>query len=250
MLASLPDASIRRLTLGVRAHATLLNQDAALCRKVFERDRHTCHVCGTRIVDGMEIDHAAGHVRCTARDLRTICQFCHDLKHPLWSAMHHRIVPVYAPDIPQIALTRLSWSLIEWREQEAMKDHCEAVRQSLVARAESFSRIMKCKSAEALFEAALSLCDAADRKVVMEGLKRADLFTRFVPAEALIAPQSIGDTTIDQASRLSTWTIGGFKKITRTVSKSLRADMATEAAAEPAEAVSAEDGLAGLPGAV
>lgn len=226
MLASLPDASIRRLTLGVRAHATLLNQDAALCQKVFERDKHTCHVCGIRIIDGMEIDHIAGHVRCGAEDLRSICQFCHDLKHPLWAAMHHRIVPIHAPDFDQNAIIRMAWSLVEWREHDALQEQCEAVRQAFLARAKTFANVMKCKSAEALFEAALSLSDAADRKVVLEGLRRADLFTRFVPAEALVGPQSISDTSIDQASRLSTWTIGGFRKITRTVARTLREDMA------------------------
>ena len=222
MLSNIVSTNLKILTLGARDHAMLLEGREDACLATFREADHVCHVCGVRTVDGLEIDHTAGHVAGVTKGLRAICQFCHDLKHPLWAASHGRLVPIWAPGIAQRDLHRLSWAILTWRE--AFPDAIAPVRAGLLARADRFADTFECGSAEALFEAAFMTCDELGMEHGKATLNKVDQTLRFVPREVLLAPEDIGSVLIDQASRLSTWRIGGFRKIARMTA----GDMATD----------------------
>lgn len=225
MLTTLSPGAMRRLTLGIRDHASLLSGDPDLCRKVLERDRHVCHVCGTRTREGMEIDHVAGHVPCRADKLKAICQFCHNLRHPLWAAARGRILPVFAPDVSQIDLHRLSWAMVAWRSRDAFSASCEAVRKSLQQRHERFAEIVGCTSAEALFEGILTDVRLLGEERSAPAILEMDRFTRFIPLEVMVpAGELAGPGPHQRSARLSTWTIGGFRKVADAVAEDLRRD--------------------------
>lgn len=221
MLAALVRSDLRLLNLGARDHAALLGHDVDLCSRVFADADGCCHVCGTHVPEALEIDHTRGHARGKSHDagLRAICQFCHNLKHPLWAAARGRIVPVWAPDIPQIDLTRLSWSMVAWREVHPQE--FELVRRDLLVRAGRFADTFACQGVEALFEAAFATCDALGASRAGPLLAQVDQVLRFVPAEVLLDGEMIADETIDQSMRLSTLSVGGFRKIPRSVARSM-----------------------------
>lgn len=229
MLEQIARSRLKTLTLGVRDHAALLGQESETCEKIFRAADHTCHVCGVQTFTGLEIDHGSRHVPLKNKSisgLKPICQFCHNLKHPLWAASRGRLVAIYAPDISQVDLQRLSWAMIAWRE--AYPDHFETLQSDLLSRRDRFSEMMECESVEALFEASLAVIDTLGPESGMASLRSVDQVLRFIPFEVTIDIDSIGDLRIDQASRLSTWTIGGFRKFTRSAARSMLSSLDTE----------------------
>lgn len=221
MLADLVRRSIRESRLGVRAHSALVANDVDVVAGVIERDGHTCQRCGYRIRNAMEIDHLAGHRPCGADRLAAICQFCHNLRHPLWAGARKRIVPIHAPDISQVDITRMAWTLLAWRSVEGAPIDVAETLKLVSRRREEFTRRMGCKDAECLFEAVFAISSDP-----MVGDKRAarviddiDAATRYWPAELL--PEHAG---LDPAARLSTWTLGGFRVIAATCARSIRGD--------------------------
>jgi len=247
MLAELTSTPITSLNLGARDHAALAAGNEELHAEVFARDGHACHVCGSRCRDALEIDHQAGHRPTAASGLKAICQFCHNLRHPLWAASRHRIIPIYAPDISQAALHRLAWVALCWRDApEAPLDMTglhgmiEDRRVQLCKRlgfrgADGFAddkrtrlvELMTLGSAEALFEAALTVADdvriGPERAV--RTLTAVDQYLRFWPTELMP-----GIEDLDPAARLSRWDLGGFKVIADEVAGAVREDLSPDPA--------------------
>lgn len=220
MLELIARSSLKGLTLGVRDHAALLQQAGSACEEIFKAHNHSCHVCGTRVPDGLEIDHGSQHVlNAKPSDLKPICQFCHNLKHPLWAASRGRLVAIYAPDISQVDLHRLAWSMVLWREVHP--EAFETVQADLLARASRLSELLDCESVEAMFEAALATVDTLGADRALKSLRKVDQVLRFIPSEVMLDIDQVGDTAIEQGSRLSTWTIGGYRKIARTVAQNM-----------------------------
>lgn len=221
MLTRLVQTDLRLLNLGAKDHAALLGQDAEACAAVFKAADYCCHVCGAHVPHGLEIDHTAGHGRGPQQvaGMKAICQFCHNLKHPLWAAARGRIVPIWAPDMGQVDLNRLAWAMIGWREVH--QEQFANLHGDLVLRVHRFAEAFECESAEGLLEAAFASLDTLGREEALRALAKVDQVLRFVPAEALLEAGQIGDPTIDHATRLSTWSIGGFRKIPRTVARTI-----------------------------
>lgn len=223
MLEQMMQSDLRGLNFGVRDHARILGQDAVTCRAVFEAHDYTCHVCGIRSVEGMEIDHGSRHQAGVSSGLKPICQFCHNLKHPLWAAARGRITPIWAPDISQQDLTRLAWAMVAWREVHP--ESFDVLRSDLLVRVQDLSEALGSFSAEGLFEAAFAAHAILGPEKGRSTMRRIDQALRFVPSEILLEPDQISDTSLDQASRLSTWTIGGFRKIARMAGRSILTDL-------------------------
>ena len=100
------------LLIGASQHAQF---NAAMPNRngwVLRRHDWTCNVCGVRLPGLMEIDHLDEHGPGPGGRIAPICQFCHDLKHPLWAAAEHRLVPVALPEMDQRTFTRLCWIML------------------------------------------------------------------------------------------------------------------------------------------
>ncbi|MCY4591382.1 MAG: hypothetical protein OXE86_12645 [Alphaproteobacteria bacterium] len=105
-LARVLELPARHLTFGARAHAIRAGEHSDAVARSLELGNWTCHVCGIRLPGLMEFDGGHGP---EPDDIRPICQICHNLDHAVWAAGLGRLVPIWAPDIPQPALTRICW---------------------------------------------------------------------------------------------------------------------------------------------
>ena len=106
----------RLLSLGECHHSVLNDMMSGRIQQALRDGKWTCHVCGVHLPHLMEIDHFDDHRLERHGRIATICQFCHDLKHPIWAASSGRLVPVeMTSEIDQRTLTRLSWIMISRR---------------------------------------------------------------------------------------------------------------------------------------
>jgi hypothetical protein len=206
MLASIISAPINLLSLGARAHAILIAGADEACRRALERDRDTCRICGVSAPGCMEIDHVKGHAPCGPEGMAAICTFCHDLKHPLWSAARGRITPIFAPDLTQADVTRLAWIALSRRGDPAFD--ISGIFAGIKARARRMEEIVGCATAESLFEAAFTSSGMMGAEKGREVMLKVDQVLRFWPTETLSASP---DEALPPAARMSTWRLGGFK---------------------------------------
>ncbi|WP_027234546.1 HNH endonuclease [Leisingera caerulea] len=224
MLSDMLKSSLVTMNLRVVDHAALLVPQAQECGEVMKRDQERCHICGVRVPGMMEIDHLKGHRESPASDMACICQFCHNLKHPLWAGARKRIIPIFAPDMSQEDLHRLAWVALAWRNapDDAPVD-VSAVISDIEARRQRLRELLGCKDAESLFEAALGMPALIGEKEAGETLLRIDQSLRFWPAEL-----SEGYEGLKKGSRLSTWSIGGFQVIADEAAQAIRQDCAPD----------------------
>lgn len=220
MLAELISTSIQSLNLGARDHAALASGREEAYAAVMARDNHSCHVCGSRCFEALEVDHVGGHV--AKGEMRAICQLCHNLRHPLWSGARKRIVPIFCPDIAQADLNRLAWVLIAWRDAPETPLPVSRIVDMVERRRGRFEEMMGCSTAEALFEAAMTVAEPEQlgMKRARAVLSRMDQFVRFWPAE--LTPEH---ESLDPASRISRWEVGGFRTVTERVAENIRGDI-------------------------
>ena len=105
--------SRKLLSLGACHHHALNAAMPDRVRDALRRAKWTCHVCGAYLPGFLEIEHFDWHKPGTYGPIAPICQFCHDLEHPLWAVARDRMVPVIMPpEISQRTLTRLCWLII------------------------------------------------------------------------------------------------------------------------------------------
>ena len=100
------------LGMGARAHSELASNNPKAISECLARDDWTCCICRTRIPGFMEVDHVQSHGPCQADQLRTICQFCHNLRHPLWAALRGRFRIFWAPGLEQLWINRIAWHVL------------------------------------------------------------------------------------------------------------------------------------------
>ncbi len=106
-VARILERPARHLTFGARAHAIRAGMFPDAVASALRS--WTCHCCGIRLPGLMEFDGGHGP---DPGDIRPICQFCHNLDHAVWAAGLGRLVPVWAPDMAQPALTRVCWTAL------------------------------------------------------------------------------------------------------------------------------------------
>lgn len=217
MLAEMLERSLTEMTLNSRGHGRLLAGQGKLVAEVFARDKECCHLCGFSIPGHMEIDHLAGHRPSKASQLKTICQFCHNLRHPLWAGARKRIIPISAPELSQADLHRLAWTLLAWRDVEEGPIDAGAITGLIDARREAFRSRFGTDRAEVLFESVWMACEVGSRKANDAMLARIDMSLRFWPAELL--PEA---AEFDPASRLSRWMLNGFVPIADEAAAAIR----------------------------
>lgn len=213
MLAELIRCPPEILALGAREHAIL----ATLCGEAvsarFEEDDWTCHVCRTRIRGYMEIDHIDSHKPCGSDGIRTICQFCHSLRHPVWAALRGRLRLIWAPDLDQVALTRLAWQVLfacvaeppeaGGAELAAASLH---VASDVSRRERVLGHILGSAHPEAFFEALFAARSLMPAKAFHPAVSRLDRFVRFWPTAAGWRHEH----SIPAASAFGCWKEGRF----------------------------------------
>lgn len=218
MLSMIVKNSISVMNLGIRAHAALLVPAPDVCADVLKRDGERCAQCGVHVPGMMEIDHLRGHRVAKADDLACICPFCHALKHPLWAGARKRILPIFAPDLAQQDIHRLAWACVGHGEDEAAGIDLPGILADVRVRHERLKAILGCEDAQSLFEAAFAARDLLGEAAAEKVLLGIDQFLRFWPAELHWAPEDL-----PSAAGLSTWSVGGFRRVSHLAARNFRA---------------------------
>lgn len=79
-------------------------------RETMEKARWTCERCGFVAPDAQEVGHQNGdHHDNRPENLRCLCLFCHLADHPVAALRQGRADLIYAPDLTQADVSRISW---------------------------------------------------------------------------------------------------------------------------------------------
>ncbi len=191
MLAALMQEPVDRLAIGARAHAMLAHHSGKEFAGQLEADDWTCHSCGFRLRNFMEIDHLDRHEATAIDELRTICQFCHNLRHPLWATLRGRLRLIWAPAMSQPALNRLAWLVLmasEDHQGNTADDELLDASRSIIAavgrRESMMSSILGSADPGGLIEAVFTLRSLVGRNRYPRVLQRIDAVARFWPTAA------------------------------------------------------------------
>lgn len=201
MFSNVLDANPRYLTLGARDHALINAPMGAEIAKSFKDRDWTCHVCGVRLEGLMEVDHIKGHKSSPSSDIAPICQFCHDLKHPVWAMARKRAFPVYAPGIDQTDLTRFAWTLLSEMTKPDAQESFEDLLGSISERESAAFEMLDGDNMEAALEAILVIQGRNGLEFARKVAGMLDAHLRYLP------------TCVRDGEPLQRWTPKGFREV-------------------------------------
>jgi len=219
-LSDIVQTPVARLRVSARDHNRLLCKETQEMERASKKSGDTCCECGIKIPKFMEYHHLNGHVTgLSSGSLRTICQFCHNLKHPIWAADKGRIIPIYAPDFTQSDLHRLAWTCLAWRNDPVTSGSISSIIDTIDARRDLLEGITGVVSAAPLIEMAFTLKNLKIEKVnILDTFARVDQSLRFWPAEVTTDFEDLRSS-----ARLSSLRDRGFEIVTDEVAEILRA---------------------------
>lgn len=218
--------------LGARFHAVVAGASRKAVAACLIRDSWTCHRCGIRLPGFMEVDHLTGHAPCGEGQMRTICQFCHNLRHAVWAANRGRLRIIRAPALDQIAVTRIAWFVLlaSGGTDGSPPDHDLAAAAHVIAsdakrRECVLGDILGTAHAGGLFEALLALKRLAGEDAYVETVDRLDGYVRFWPT----ASNRSDDKPERACAAFSRWRDGDFHDISgKLVSEYWRSEASVE----------------------
>lgn len=205
MLSRILDADPMNLAFSARDHARIISAHHKLAADALKRDNWTCHLCKTRIPEFMEVDHGDSHVE-GCKSLKAICQFCHNLEHPIWAASRGRIIFIHAPEFSQAQLNRLAWAMLSRRESPDFPWDGSRFTKAIEERQKLMEGVIQSGTVEGFLEAVFSLDRRLGREMAKNTLLKIDQAIRFWPSEL-----TAGYADLPAAARISTWTVGGFR---------------------------------------
>lgn len=109
--------------LGPRFHLLLARQNARAFRDALVDADWTCHACGIRVPEWMEVDHLDGdHGSQRPGNLGCICPWCHRARHP--AARPEALTFGWLPELEPAHLSRLAATMvmIESAGRQALAD--------------------------------------------------------------------------------------------------------------------------------
>lgn len=202
--------------MGARRHAVLAAQMADAVDACCERDDWTCHICGIRLRHFMEVDHLAGHQPCGVDDIRTICQFCHQLRHLVWAAQRGRLRLIWAPKSSQILLNIMAWQVLLASPtttgqliDEELTEAAKSVVKAAHRRERILADIIGGTHPVGFIEALRSLKRLKGEKAYIKTVKRLDQYVRFWP----VATDRVLNISLPRTADLSHWREGDFHAI-------------------------------------
>ena len=213
MLNEIMRTPLETSVLGARFHAVLAGGSRQAVAACLLRDSWTCHRCGIRLPGFMEVDHLSDHAPCSAGHLRTICQFCHNLRHAFWAAGRGRLRIIRAPALDQSAVTRIAWFVLLASEgtDGQPPDHDLAAAAHLIVndakrRERVLGDVLGTAHAAGLFEALFALKRLAGADAYWQSVDRLDSYVRFWPAAANRSGEKPGRA----CAAFSQWRDGDF----------------------------------------
>ncbi|MCY4260717.1 MAG: HNH endonuclease [Rhodobacteraceae bacterium] len=202
VFGSLLTTPIDRLNIGARAHAILAAEGQQGYAECLARDDWHCRNCGVHLPDYMEVEHVASHDDHTVGNLICLCQFCHNLRHPLWAASRGRLRPFWSSGTDQRSIHALAWSvLITTLMPEGFAEAHRAIMHLLQAirhREQQLRSLLGSTHPEAMFESLLYTNQQHGTDHSQAVASQLDTHIRFWPSAA-----DYGGTR--EAAALSVW---------------------------------------------
>lgn len=219
------------LKMGLRQHEAILAPISAQVASVMKSHDWTCHKCGVRIPDYMQIDHTMGHGSKDPKGLKPICAFCHDQDHLLWAAGRKRVFPILAPEMSNEHISRLAWAVLALQnaeEHEGAQSAIENITASFRQRHHDFQQKYGSADADSAIEAVFRFLIPEEGETDKESAKKNDIARRFV-AETRFVPKFLSGATItDPSESVATWSVGGFTAPARTPAQAVGLDMSPD----------------------
>lgn len=204
---------MKQLLIGARDHALITGQMSTTTMSCLERDNWQCHICGIRLRGFMEVDHINGHNICKLDDVKTICQFCHNLQHALWAANRGRFRIIWAPALKQEILTIISWQVMVFtpaNNGRTIDDDLVILAKDVVEDARRRERILGnilgSSNAAGLFETLYSLKRLKGDVAYQSAIDRLNKYVRFWPT----ATDRIIDKSPASEADFGHWRSDGF----------------------------------------
>lgn len=211
------DRPIAVLKMGMRQHEVVLAPLNKSLLSIMQKYDWTCHRCGVRIPNFMQLDHTKGHGNPDPAALRPICVFCHDQDHIIWAAARARVIPIIAPDMTNEQISRLTWTVIGLRAQRDDENDGEEINaaiQNLMSafkkRSYMFNQVYGSTDADSAIEAIYRFRtdnSKDDESIIAQKTQVAEKFfsdMRFIPQ--LLVEEKPADISMG----ISVWGIGGF----------------------------------------
>ncbi len=211
VFTSLLTTPIDRLNLGARAHARLAAVGQEGFAACLARDDWRCRICGVRLPDFMEVEHVASHHDHTVANLSCMCQFCHNLRHPLWAASRGKFRLFWSSGTDQHLIHAIAWSvLLAGPLAHRMPEIQHAIERFLQAvehREMQLRSLLGSTHPEGMCEAVYFANRHHGPKHGRTVAQRLDRHVRFWP---VAANRALGGTARD-AAHLSVWDGDGFR---------------------------------------
>ena len=197
MLSELLKCPADVAAMGARRHALHARGQAELFGQCFRRDDWTCRQCGFRFRGFMEIDHPGSHMDADLGSIRTICQFCHNLRHPVWADLKGRLRMIWAPSLTQDAIHRIAWlTLLASEDPSGFSidgELAEAAREIVAAtkrRERLIADVIGSSNPGGLFEAIFTVKPYCRRNRHLAAVASIDNLARFWPvaADRIVSP--------------------------------------------------------------
>ena len=213
MFSEIASESPSLLALGARQHAMIATAAADSVSNCLARDGWICRYCGIRLPKFMEVDHENGHDDSNLKNLGTACQFCHNLRHPVWSALRGRIRIIWAPGLDQAKIHRLAWQVLMasgFSGDEYIRALLEQASLRIAGcidrRESAAAQVLGSSHPEAFFEALFTAKSMLCENRFAGLAKTLDAHLRFWP----VAADWIKDGGSRASASLSCWRDGGF----------------------------------------
>lgn len=207
------------LKMGMRQHEAILAPVTAAIPEMMKKYNWTCHKCGIRIVNYMQVDHVAGHGDSSVKNMRPICSFCHDQDHILWSAARKRVFPILAPEMSNEQISRIAWAVVALQnapEHEETVSAIENITAAFRQRHHDFSQKYGSSDADSVIEAVFRFLVHEEGETDKEALRKRTIANGFV-SETRFVPQVLSGSKItDPSESVSIWGLGGFQDPDRT----------------------------------
>ncbi|MCY3878036.1 MAG: HNH endonuclease [Rhodobacteraceae bacterium] len=203
MLLRILETPAEELVFGARFHAMLAGGSPAAIAACLRRDDWTCHICGIRLRNYMEVDHIHRHE--AGASLRTICQFCHDLRHALWAANRGRLCVFWAPALAQIQLTRLAWHVLLASAEEELAPIADDIAADVRRRERVLADIVGTSDPAGILEAMITLKRLGGETEFQQAVSLLGGVLRFWPTAA--------NRISGKAAGLKHWRDGGFRDL-------------------------------------
>lgn len=228
------------LKMGLRQHEAILAPVGKAVLPMMKKYDWTCHRCGIKIPQYMQVDHTKGHGNPDPDALRPICVFCHDQDHIIWAAARKRVLPVVAPDMTNEQISRISWAVVSLRSRPDDQEVVEAIENIIAAfrkRHHDFIDRYGSEDADSAIEAVFRFLLPQENESEREAIMKKAIVERFSSQVRFVPRALIEESVEDVSTTISVWSVGGFREPARAPTE------AVILRAEPADLMSAVSAL-------